>query len=136
MTSGQLKELVGLARLYDQGNLLMEKVTRMQSNLRNLEAAGADAQWIEQQKNALQLQYRQAQATLTRGLLARVQLEEILGNIRDGYLHTVITRHYLSGHSWRQIAMTLGGGNTPDGVRKAAARYLQEVSIVDIAQKV
>ena len=45
--------------------------------------------------------------------------------IEDPLMRLVITYRYLYGYSWTQIAMKLGGGNTPDGVRMAHNRFLK-----------
>ena len=53
--------------------------------------------------------------------------EELAGKreAEDPLMRLVITYRYLYGYSWTQIAMKLGGGNTPDGVRMAHNRFLK-----------
>ena len=40
------------------------------------------------------------------------------------YYGLLLRWHYAEGRTWTSIALTLGGGNTEDGVRKACHRYI------------
>ena len=42
----------------------------------------------------------------------------------DDYFGLLLRWHYADGKTWTSIAMTLGGGNTEDSVRKACHRYI------------
>ena len=46
--------------------------------------------------------------------------------VPDSYMRQILTLRYVKGLSWLQVAMRLGGGNTPDGVRKAHDRFLKK----------
>lgn len=52
-------------------------------------------------------------------------LDAFVEEIEDPLMRLVIIYRYLYGYSWTQIAMKLGGGNTPDGVRMAHNRFLK-----------
>ena len=42
----------------------------------------------------------------------------------DEYFGLLLRWHYGDGKTWAAIAVSLGGGNTEDGVRKACHRYV------------
>lgn len=42
----------------------------------------------------------------------------------DEYFGLLLRWHYGEGKTWLAIAMSLGGGNTEDGIRKACHRYV------------
>lgn len=44
--------------------------------------------------------------------------------IEDFHTRTMFRLHYLRGMSWRQVAATVGGGNTRDGVKKICYRQM------------
>ena len=40
------------------------------------------------------------------------------------YFGLLLRWHYIEGRTWTSIALTIGGGNTEDSVRKACHRYV------------
>ena len=40
------------------------------------------------------------------------------------YYGLLLRWHYVEGRTWAAIAMTVGGGNTEDGIKKACHRYV------------
>ena len=51
-------------------------------------------------------------------------LTKFILNIEDVYIRKICTLRYIYGvRSWSKIALEMGGGNTPDGVRMAHNRY-------------
>lgn len=53
-------------------------------------------------------------------------LTNFILNIEDVYIRKICTLRYIYGvRNWSRIALEMGGGNTPDGVRKAHDRYLK-----------
>lgn len=44
----------------------------------------------------------------------------------DDYYGLLLRWHYVEGRTWTSIALTLGGGNTEDGVRMACHRYIRQ----------
>lgn len=48
--------------------------------------------------------------------------------IEDPYIQTIMHARYIRGKSWAAVAYSVGGGNTPDSVRKAHLRYLSVLS--------
>ena len=54
------------------------------------------------------------------------KLTNFILNIEDVYIRKICTLRYIYGvRNWSRIALEMGGGNTPDGVRKAHDRYLK-----------
>lgn len=47
-----------------------------------------------------------------------------IGKIDDSRMRQIIGLRYINGYNWTQVAMHIGGGNTPDGVRKMHDRFL------------
>ena len=50
-------------------------------------------------------------------------VEDWLSRCED-YYGLLLRWHYAEGKTWASIALTIGGGNTEDGVRKACHRYV------------
>ena len=44
----------------------------------------------------------------------------------EDYYGLLLRWHYVEGRTWTAIAMTLGGGNTEDGVRMSCHRYIRQ----------
>lgn len=54
------------------------------------------------------------------------RLNRYIESIEDSQIRMIMTLRYVNGLSWRQIAFSIGGGNTEDGVKKIAYRYLKK----------
>lgn len=55
----------------------------------------------------------------------RNRLERYIGEIADSMTRQIFALRFVNGLSWRQVAVSIGGGNTEDGVKKACYRYLR-----------
>lgn len=53
------------------------------------------------------------------------ETNEYIENIDDSLVRQIITLRYVNGLSWAGVAAHIGGGNTPDSVRKVAERFLK-----------
>ena len=53
-----------------------------------------------------------------------LRLERFIACIPDSIDRQIITLRYADGYSWMRVASTLGGGNTPEGVRKRVQRCM------------
>ena len=42
----------------------------------------------------------------------------------DEYFGLLLRWHYVDGRTWAAIALSIGGGNTADGIRKSCHRYV------------
>ena len=52
-------------------------------------------------------------------------VEDWLSRCED-YYGLLLRWHYAEGKTWTSIALTLGGGNTEDGVRMSCHRYIRQ----------
>lgn len=50
-------------------------------------------------------------------------VEDYIAQCSD-YYGLLLRWHYIEGRTWTSIALTIGGGNTEDSVRKACHRYV------------
>ena len=52
------------------------------------------------------------------------RIMEWIETLDDPMMKAIIHGRYIRGRSWTAIAMAIGGGNTPDGIRMMHNRYL------------
>lgn len=50
-------------------------------------------------------------------------------NRTDNYFHVILTYRYIDKKSWQEVAQSVGGGNTADGVRMGTMRFLRTKGI-------
>lgn len=55
----------------------------------------------------------------------RNRLERYIADIPDSLTRQVFTLRFINGLHWYQVAMSIGGGNTEDSVKKVCYRYLR-----------
>lgn len=55
-----------------------------------------------------------------------VRAEKYIASVDDSCTRQILRMRFVDGCSWRKIAVSLGGGNTPDGVRMAAIRHINK----------
>jgi len=104
----------------------MEKTLKLEHQIQKLKKMGVDEEWLKEQARLLEQQRARAQYLWVVGKQAHERLEELMGQITQEHIYQILSRHYLQGHTWEQIAMSLGG-NTADSVRKTATRYLSKL---------
>lgn len=54
----------------------------------------------------------------------RDAIENYIDNINDSLIRMAISLRYVNGLSWRQVAYSIGGGNTADSLKQACKRFL------------
>lgn len=64
-------------------------------------------------------------AKITQCLHERNRLERYIAETPDSLTRQIFQLRFISGLSWAQIALSVGGGNTDVGVRKRVYRYLE-----------
>lgn len=64
------------------------------------------------------------EAHLRQSVREYTRLCKYISGITDPIMRSIIYYRHVKSMSWVEIAMQIGGGNTPDGVRKAHDRYL------------
>ncbi len=55
----------------------------------------------------------------------RQRLEAYIAGIDDSLTRQIFTLRFIDGLTWEQVAVKIGGGNTPEGVKKRFYRYLK-----------
>ena len=55
----------------------------------------------------------------------RNELEQYLAAIQEEFILQVFTLRFVGGLRWSQIAMAVGGNNTPASLRMMACRYMK-----------
>lgn len=54
------------------------------------------------------------------------RLERYIATVDDSYTRLILSLRYISGMSWGQIALKVGGGNTAENVRQTIHRFLKK----------
>lgn len=73
---------------------------------------------IAEQKDLIELKVRQSVIEYNR-------LNRYITSVPDAQMRTILSLRYVNGLSWQQIASSIGGGNTADGIRKKHDRFLK-----------
>jgi hypothetical protein len=60
------------------------------------------------------------------------RLNRYIESVTDSQMRIILSLRYVNGLNWVHIAMSLGGGNTPDGERKAHDQFLQDENIENV----
>ncbi|MCI8387041.1 MAG: hypothetical protein HFE63_01065 [Clostridiales bacterium] len=47
-----------------------------------------------------------------------------INSVDDSFMRQVLTYRFVDGLTWYQVAMSVGGGNSADSIRKACVRFL------------
>ncbi len=55
------------------------------------------------------------------------EINEFIDGIEDSLMRQIMYYRYAKGMSWRKVAFMTGGGNTENGVRMAATRFLNRL---------
>ena len=66
------------------------------------------------------------QAKITQCLHERARLERYIAEIPDSLTRQIFQLRFINGLTWVQIAFSVSGGNTEEGVRKRVYRYLEQ----------
>ena len=66
------------------------------------------------------------QAKITQCLHERNRLERYIAEIPDSLTRQIFQLRFINGLTWTQIAFSVDGGNTEEGVRKRVYRYLEQ----------
>lgn len=63
-------------------------------------------------------------AKITQCLHERARLERYIAEIPDSLTRQIFQLRFINGLTWTQIAFSVGGGNTEEGVRKRVYRHI------------
>lgn len=72
-----------------------------------------------------------AHTKMARCLNEHIRLERYIAEIPDSLTRQIFQLRFISGLTWVQIALKVGGGNTEEGVRKRVYRYIKQESKCD-----
>lgn len=64
------------------------------------------------------------QCNLRRYMIEYNRLLRYISSVEDSQMRQILTLRYLNGLTWREVAQSIGGGNTEDGVKQAAHRFI------------
>lgn len=53
------------------------------------------------------------------------RLLRFIGDVDDPLVREILRRRFVDGQTWRDVAQSLGGGNSEEGVRKLCYRFLK-----------
>lgn len=65
------------------------------------------------------------QAKITQCLHERARLERYIAEIPDSLTRQIFTLRFINGLSWLQVAYSIGGNNTEQGVKMICYRYIK-----------
>ncbi len=130
MTREELSRLNDINRkiMIDKGRLeelraVAEKTTTTISGLPHVHMDPHASETVRialaEQEELVRLQIRQS-------IIEYNRLTRWLSEIEDPMIYDILYLRYVSGMTWRQVAFSVGGGNTEEGVRKTAARYIED----------
>lgn len=116
-----------------EGDTVKDKVRGGEGGLQSFVIEGIPIVEYDDKKTELQIKKRLL--IRQKDLLAVLQLEllrqeneieKFLQGISDSQIRRIVRLRVLSGFSWNEVAMKIGGGNTEDGVRICFERFLKK----------
>ena len=57
-----------------------------------------------------------------------VEVEKFISDIDDSHARRIINFRFVDGKSWEDVAISMGGSNSTEGVRKYFTRYMDKLS--------
>lgn len=125
MTKRELLQLEDLGREIKQSERRLSQLAALESGLRAwpfAEGFGASEKLgLERQLSGCR---REVYIDLQLRLLEFKRLQRFISTLDDSLIRQILTGRYAEGKNWTQVAFQVGGGNTPDSVRKTAERFL------------
>ena len=109
----RIKELENLA------TSCTAKVTELTNKTEVIDRVGNYATEIADLKSLLDLNLKKCFYELNR-------LDRFIQSIDDPLLRQIIAYRFINGYSWAKISYTIGGNNTPDGLRIKMMRFLDK----------
>ena len=58
------------------------------------------------------------------------RLNRYIEEVEKPLIRQIMIYRFVNGYSWRKIAYTVGGNNTPDGLRIKMMRFLKKIKVV------
>lgn len=130
MTSRELSQLFYLKREIKKDE---ERLAELRNKMKASATSNPRVAFGSRQTSALERYTAEAidldniiSAKITQCVHERNRLERYIADIPDSLLRQIFTARFVNHLSWVQVAVTVGGGNTEEGVRKAVSRYLHK----------
>ena len=133
MNKDQLRQL---RHLKSEIRLLKQQIDNLESEIVTDRVRGSDVEhpYIEKTYIIRGLAYDRRKIKRLKEKLQRrvddlidlvVEINEYIETIDDSLLRQIITLRHVNGLTWDQVAASIGGGNTADGVRMIHDRFLK-----------
>ncbi len=135
MTRQQLRQL---KYLKNEIKLLREQIDKLKAGVASDVVEGSENEFPYTKRRftitgADYEEYQRKSKRLQRRLQRRVddlmdlleEINEYIADIDDSLLRQIITLRHVNGLTWDQVAASIGGGNTADGVRMMHDRYFR-----------
>ncbi len=128
MTKKELSQLYWLNREIEEEKRKLAELTAAASggvqNITGLPHVGGGdktgnlAILIAEQRDLIELKVKQSVIEYNR-------LNRYIASVEDAQMRMILSLRYVNGLSWQQVANSIGGKNTADGVRKSHDRFLK-----------
>ncbi len=112
MTRDEISQYYYLGREADRADELVRELRRKMHG------------GTEEEREFLSKQEQKLMQKKERSLRMREEICDYIDNVDDCLTRLILFERYIKGNSWTAVAHTVGGGNTPDSVRKIAERHL------------
>lgn len=66
------------------------------------------------------------ECNLRRYMIEYNRLMRFISEVKDSQMRQILILRYVNGMTWREVAQSIGGGNTEDSVRKMNDRFLEK----------
>lgn len=109
------------------GSVVSDTVTkgkRGKKSLGTVRVEGFPDREYQRKRMQLSRYHRQMEAAKEKLDTMIVEADAFICGVQDSYIRQILRYRYLDGNSWDKVAMRMGGGNTADGCRMAAERFL------------
>ena len=129
MTVRELSKLYYLKKLIDRdAERLAELNAKLQPGATKLDGmphAGIVAKSLLEEIVAQKIETEEKiKAEYTDYIVKRDEIERYIQSVEDYQIKLILTLRFVDLKSWRRIALSLGGGNTEDSVKKMCYRYV------------
>ena len=119
MTKKELRQLYYLNReiMNDTEELLDLKFERKCSG---------DSRWGKRQEKMIAVREKEIVEKIRRCQGLKNKIRTYINSIDDSFVRQIFQYRFIKCLPWRNVAYMVGGGNTPDSVRKIVDRYLNK----------
>lgn len=120
-----LKTEQALQRLLDDGTT-KDSVKGGEGGIQHFVIEGYPTPDISRQRQLLAIRRAQLRDTQMKIAEKIIEVQGFIDSIDNSYMRRIITMRVIDRKTWVQIAMSVGGGNTPDSVRMSYNRFFED----------